>query len=75
MRRKLLFKYFQVLFFIVFGSVNFLNAIKTGNLFDWLVYAACMVGLMVVAFSIKKLRDQHKGIVEDKTASKTKVKK
>ena len=60
MSRKIVIKYIQVFFFILFGSLNFINAIKTGNLFDWLVYAACMVGLMMVAFSIKKLRDEHK---------------
>ena len=75
MRRKLFIKYLQVFFFIVFGSINFINAIKTGNIVDWLVYAACMVGLMVIAFSIKKLRDEQKGIVDAPAPKKVKVKK
>lgn len=73
MRRKLIIKYFQVLFFIVFGSLNFINAIRTGNILDWLVYAACMVGIMVVAFSIKKLRDAEKGIVDLPAPKKAKA--
>ena len=75
MRRKLIVKYIQVFFFIFFGSLNFINAIKTGNLVDWLVYAACMVGLMVVAFSIKKLRDEQKVITDAPAPKKAKAKK
>lgn len=75
MRRKIIIKYIQVFFFILFGSLNFINAIKTGNIIDWLVYAACMVGLMAVAFSIKKLRDQQKGIVDEPEPKPTKIKK
>ena len=75
MRRKLIVKYIQVFFFILFGSLNFINAIKTGNLIDWLVYAACMVGLMVVAFSIKKLRDEQKVIADAPAPKKAKAKK
>ncbi|MBK0402999.1 hypothetical protein I5M27_08365 [Adhaeribacter sp. BT258] len=75
MRRKIIVKYIQVFFFILFGSLNFINAIKTGNLVDWLVYAACMVGLMVVAFSIKKLRDEQKGIVDTPVLKSSKTKK
>lgn len=62
MRRQYILKYFQIIFFIIIGSINFLNAIKTGNLVDWIIYAVCMVGIIIVAFSLKKLRDQEKGI-------------
>ena len=75
MRRRLLLKYLQILFFIVIGSVNFLNALKTGSIMDWIVYAVCMLGIIVVAFSIKSIRDAHKGIVEDKPAKNKKAKK
>ncbi|MFC5270211.1 hypothetical protein [Adhaeribacter terreus] len=75
MRRKIIIKYIQVFFFILFGSLNFINAIKTGNIVDWLVYAACMVGLIVVAFSIKKLRDEQKAIVDAPASKKAKAKK
>ncbi len=75
MRKRLLLKYLQILFFIVLGSVNFLNALKTGDILDWIVYAVCMIGIIVVSFSIKAIRDAHKGIVEDKPAGKVKVKK
>ena len=75
MRRKLVVKYIQVFFFILFGSLNFINAIKTGNIIDWLVYAACMVGLIVVAFSIKKLREAQKVINAENQLVNSKEKK
>lgn len=75
MRRTYILKYLQILFFIIIGSVNFLNALKTGSIVDWIIYAVCMVGIMVVAFSIKKLRDQEKGIKDEKAATKPKLKK
>jgi hypothetical protein len=75
MRRRLLIKYLQILFFIVIGSVNFLNALKTGSIIDWSVYAVCMLGIIVVAFSIKSIRDANKAIVEDKPMKKKKTKK
>ena len=75
MRRKLVIKYIQVFFFILFGSLNFINAIKTGNIIDWLVYAACMVGLIVVAFSIKKLREAQKVINAENQLVNSKKKK
>lgn len=75
MRRRLLLKYLQILFFIVIGSINFLNALKTGSFMDWIVYAVCMLGIIIVSFSIKAIRDAHKGIVEDKPVKKIKLKK
>jgi len=75
MRRSILIKYLQVLFFIVVGSVNFLNALKTGSIIDWIVYAFCMIGVIVVAFSIKSQRDRERGIVDEKPAAKPKLKK
>jgi hypothetical protein len=75
MRRRLVIKYLQVLFFIVIGSLNFLNALKTGSLMDWIVYAVCMLGIIVVSFSIKGLRDAEKGITEESKSVKTKKRK
>lgn len=75
MRRRLVLKYLQILFFIVIGSVNFLNALKTGSIMDWIVYAVCMLGIIVVSFSIKAIRDAQKGITEDKPAKKIKLKR
>ena len=75
MQRKYVFKYLQIIFLIILGSVNFLNAIKTGFLLDWVIYALCMIGIMVIAFSIKKLRDEDKRIVNEKSAADSKLKK
>lgn len=75
MRRKIVIKYIQVFFFILFGSLNFINAIKTNNLVDWMVYVACMVGLIMVAFSIKKLRDEQKGLTTEAAPEKGKARK
>jgi hypothetical protein len=75
MSRSILIKYLQILFFIVIGSINFLNALKTGSIIDWIVYAVCMIGVMVVAFSIKSQRDRERGIVDEKPTAKAKVKK
>jgi hypothetical protein len=75
MQRKYIFKYLQIILLIILGSVNFLNAIKTGFILDWVIYALCMIGIMVVAFSIKKLRDEEKGMKESKAVSGTKGKK
>ena len=74
MRRPYLLKYLQIIFFIIIGSVNFLNAIRSGNIFDWIIYAICMIGIMVVAFSIKRLRDQENGVFEGKPEQKNKPK-
>lgn len=74
MQRKYVFKYLQIIFLIILGSVNFLNAIKTGFLLDWVIYALCMIGIMVVAFSIKKLRDEEKGIKAENAGVKQKQK-
>ena len=75
MRRSIFIKYLQILFFIVIGSINFLNALKTGSIVDWIVYAFCMIGVMVVAFSIKSQRDRERGIADEKPTAKAKVKK
>ena len=74
MRRSILIKYLQILFFIVIGSINFLNALKTGSLVDWIIYAVCMIGIIVVAFSIKTQRERERGISEEKSAAKAKKK-
>ena len=74
MQRKYVFKYLQIILLIILGSVNFLNAIKTGFILDWVIYALCMIGIMVVAFSIKKLRDEEKGIREENAGVKKKQK-
>lgn len=74
MQRKYVFKYLQIIFLIILGSVNFLNAIKTGFLLDWVIYALCMIGIMVVAFSIKKLRDEDKRNAEVNSEDKKKQK-
>lgn len=74
MRRKYVFKYLQIILLIILGSVNFINAIKTGFILDWVIYALCMIGIMVVAFSIKKLRDEEKGIAEENAGVKKKLK-
>jgi hypothetical protein len=74
MQRKYVFKYLQIILLIILGSVNFLNAIKTGFILDWVIYALCMIGIMVVAFSIKKLRDEDKAIAEANPVDKKKQK-
>lgn len=57
MRRTLVIRYLQILFFIIIGSINFLNALKTADPVDWIIYAVCMIGIIVVAFSIRKVRE------------------